>query len=114
VTWCTAHTQSHHHIARELDAHEKWPAPWVATGRAPRLVAGDRTAKILVTEFLAGELVLDSRALECLETFRQAGELLANLHAQPGHGEAAYEANENAKVLPLVAGTAFGSSTPER
>ncbi|MCW2639010.1 MAG: aminoglycoside phosphotransferase, partial [Dactylosporangium sp.] len=41
--------ESNHHIARELDAHEKWLAPWVATGRAPRLVAGDRTAKILVT-----------------------------------------------------------------
>jgi hypothetical protein len=73
VTWCTAHWESNHHIARELDAHEKWLAPWVATGRAPRLVAGDRTAKILVTEFLAGELVLGSRAQECLDTFRQAG-----------------------------------------
>jgi thiamine kinase-like enzyme len=72
VTWC-AHGASNHHIARELDAHEKWLAPWVATGRAPRLVAGDRTAKILVTEFLAGELVLGSRAQECLDTFRQAG-----------------------------------------
>jgi hypothetical protein len=73
----TAHGDSNHHIARGLDAHEKWLAPWVATGRAPRLVAGDRTAKILVTEFLAGELVLGSRAQECLETFQQAGELLA-------------------------------------
>jgi hypothetical protein len=44
----------------------------MATGRAPRLVVGDRTAKILVTEFLAGELVFGSRAQECLDTFRQA------------------------------------------
>jgi aminoglycoside/choline kinase family phosphotransferase len=91
--------ESNHHILRELDAHERWLAPWIALGRAPRLVAGDRAAKILVTEYLPGELVLGTPAQEDPDTFRQAGELLAMLHGQPGHTDATYEANENAKVL---------------
>jgi tRNA A-37 threonylcarbamoyl transferase component Bud32 len=91
--------ESNHHILRELDAHERWLAPWVALGCAPRLVAGDRGAKILVTEYLPGELVLGSPAQEDRDTFRQAGELLAMLHAQSGPVDAAYETNENAKVL---------------
>jgi hypothetical protein len=44
--------ESNHHILRELDAHQLWLAPWVALGRAPQLVAGDRHAKILVTKYL--------------------------------------------------------------
>ncbi len=90
---------SHHHVQRELDAHELWVQPWVAAGRAPRLVAGDRMAKILVTEYLYGELVLGSPAQQLPGTFRQAGALLAQLHAQPGGIDPDYEANENAKVL---------------
>lgn len=90
---------SHHHVQRELDAHELWLAPWVAIGRAPRLIAGNRAARILVTEYLPGDLVLGSAAQADPETFRQAGELLALLHGQPGRIDAEYEANENRKVL---------------
>lgn len=91
--------ESNHHIARELDAHERWLAPLVTTGRAPRLVAGNRTAKILATQYLSGHLVLDSSAQRNLDTFHQAGELLAKLHTQPGRVDPDYEANANAKVL---------------
>lgn len=91
--------ESNHHVAREIDAHEQWLSPWVALGRAPRLVASDRAASILVTEYLPGELVLGSPAQHVPDTFRQAGELLAMLHAQPGRVGASYEADENAKVL---------------
>lgn len=91
------------HIGRELDAHERWLAPWVGIGRAPRLVAGDRTARVLVTEYLPGELVLGTTAQKDPDTFRQAGELLALLHGQAGTAdpsyEASYEAQENAKIL---------------
>ena len=91
--------ESNHHVARELDAHERWLTPWVAAGRAPRLVAGDRPAKILVTQYLPGRLVLGSAAQQLPETFRQAGELLAMLHAQPAGVDPDYESRENAKVL---------------
>lgn len=91
--------EAHHHISRELDAHERWLGPWVASGRAPRLVAGDRAAEIIVTEYLPGELVLGSPAQQEPETFRQAGELLAGLHGQPGWLDASYEQEENAKIL---------------
>lgn len=87
------------HITRELDAHEWWLGPWVTAGRAPRLVAGDRESGVLLTEFLAGELVLGTHAQEEPDTFRQAGELLAILHDQPGRIDASYEATENAKIL---------------
>lgn len=87
------------HIPRELDAHEQWLAPWVDLGRAPRLVAGDRSAEILVTEYLPGHLVLGSDAQHNPDTFRQAGELLAVLHGQGGPTDSSYEARENAKIL---------------
>lgn len=91
--------ESNHHIPRELDAHERWLSPWVTAGRAPQLIAGDRTAKILVTQYLPGQLVLGSHAQQIPDTFRQAGELLAKFHAQPGFVSLDYEANENLKVL---------------
>lgn len=91
------------HVRRELDAHERWLRPWVERSRAARLVAGDADAGILVTRWLTGELVLGSPARAEPETFRQAGELLALLHAQPGRLDEGYEATENAKVLGNLA-----------
>lgn len=90
---------STNHIGRELDAHEQWLSPWVDDGRAPRLIAGDRDVQILVTEYLPGELVLDSPAQRRPDTFRQAGRLLARLHAQGGRRDSTYEARENTKIL---------------
>jgi hypothetical protein len=72
------------HLRRELQAHREWLEPWVLSGRAPRLLHADAGAKILVTEFLPGELVQGRPAEHDPDTFRQAGELLAVLHAQ-GH-----------------------------
>ena len=91
--------ESNHHVVRELDAHERWLRPWVTAGRAPRLVAGDRAAKILGTAYLPGHLVLGSQAQALPDTFRQAGELLAQLHDQTGRLDPDYESSENAKVL---------------
>jgi thiamine kinase-like enzyme len=89
-----------HHIARELEAHEKWLRPWTSVGRAPDLVHGDRDAKVLVTRHLPGSLVLGTAYADDPGTYRQAGSLLARLHAQqepvPDDG---YEAAENAKSL---------------
>ncbi|MDT0203388.1 aminoglycoside phosphotransferase family protein [Nocardioides sp. AE5] len=90
---------TNHHVARELTAHEQWLEPWVSAGRAPQLIAGDRAAKILLSEYLPGALVLDSPAQEEPDVFRQAGALLAALHAQQGGIDRDYEARENRKVL---------------
>jgi len=90
-----------HPIQRELDAHERWLAPLTTLGRAPRLVAADRGARILVTAYVPGHLVLGSPDQAAADTFRQAGRLLALLHDQPAHRrlDPDYEAHENAKVL---------------
>lgn len=95
---------SHHHTLRELDAHEAWLGPLTTIGRAPRLVAGDRDAKVLVTEYQSGDLVMGSPAQEEPDTFRQAGRLLAGLHAQAGRLDGEYEAAENAKALRNLGG----------
>lgn len=91
--------ETNHHIGRELDAHERWLSPWTSSGRAPRLVAGDRAARILVTQFLPGELVLGSAAHHDPQIFRQAGALLAAFHAQVSTIDDEYESRENAKAL---------------
>lgn len=91
--------ESAQHIPRELIAHAQWLAPWVAAGRAPRLVAGEPEAGVLVTAYLPGELVLGADAQQDPDTFRQAGELLAILHGQTRRTDASYEAQENAKIL---------------
>lgn len=89
-----------HHIARELEAHEKWLGPWTSIGRAPVLVHGDREAKLLVTRWLPGRLVLGSSHADDPSTYRQAGLLLAMLHGQQEPMvDDAYEAAENAKSL---------------
>lgn len=71
-----------HNIARELTAHEQWLEPWVRFGRAPRLVHGDRNAKLLVTEYMPGQLVESSAQEFDPGVYVQAGELLARFHGQ--------------------------------
>lgn len=70
-----------HHLARELQAHREWIGPLVAAGVAPQLVAADADAKILLTRYLEGDLVLGSVAALDPEVYRQAGARLAQLHA---------------------------------
>ncbi|CAM5778541.1 Aminoglycoside phosphotransferase domain-containing protein OS=Cellulomonas persica OX=76861 GN=CPE01_06600 PE=4 SV=1 [Cellulomonas persica] len=88
-----------HHLAREITAHEQWLGPWVAAGRAPELVRADRTAKLLVTRWLPGDLALATPAAADPATYRQAGELLAALHAQEPVLDDEYEHRENARLL---------------
>ena len=52
-----------------------------------------------MTHYLPGDLVLGSQAQESPDTFREAGELLAMLHAQSEVLDPDYESNQNAKVL---------------
>jgi aminoglycoside/choline kinase family phosphotransferase len=93
---------SDHHIARELRAHAEWLAPWVSRGRAPELVLGDSEAKLVITRFLPGRLVLGDAAQCRPETFRQAGELLALLHGQLVEVDAEHEQRENDRLLGFL------------
>lgn len=93
-----------HHIARELNAHLNWLHPWTSRGRAPTLVHGSAEWKILVTRYLPGELVLGSRHADDPSIYRQAGELLALLHAQTPARDDDYEKRENEKALAWLAG----------
>ena len=88
-----------HHIARELRAHLHWLTPWTSTGHAGRLRQYDDEAKVLVTEFVPGDLVLGHPSAEAPDTYRQAGALLARFHCQTSVPDGGYEARENAKSV---------------
>lgn len=91
--------ESDGHIAREIHAHRNWLGPWTRLGRAPMFEFGDKDAKILVTRYLPGELVLGTQSADDPSTYRQAGELLALFHAQLAVSDAHYERRENEKAL---------------
>lgn len=88
-----------HHLAREITAHWQWLRPWRSPQRAPELVQADIKAKLLLTRFLEGELVEGSPLEWDRETYRQAGELLALLHAQSTTEDVDYEATANRRAL---------------
>ncbi len=94
--------ETDHHIARELHAHRNWLRPWTTRNRAPRLLHGDDQAKLLATTYLPGSLALDHEAEPSF--YRQAGELLALLHAQTATVDADFERRENEKNLLLLDG----------
>lgn len=71
-----------HHLTRELDAHDGWTDVWTRTGRAARLVHGDRDRKLAVMEFLSGDLAYRTSVGVDPAIHRQAGVLLAAFHAQ--------------------------------
>ncbi|HTJ32571.1 MAG TPA: aminoglycoside phosphotransferase family protein [Dactylosporangium sp.] len=103
------------HIERELHAHRQWLAPWTGRGRAPALEYGDAEAKLLVTRYLPGVLVLGSEHADVGSTYRQAGELLALLHAQPVVIDDDYERRENEKSVTLLRGAhRIAAATVER
>lgn len=93
-----------HHIERELHAHLRWLRPWTSAGRAPVLEHGDAAAKLLVTSYLPGRLVLGSDHADEPTTYRQAGELLAQFHAQAVVADDEYERRENDKALAWLSG----------
>ncbi len=93
-----------HHIERELHAHLHWLSPWTSTGRAPALAHGDAAAKLLVTTYLPGQLVLGSGHADDSSIYRQAGELLALFHAQAVVTDDDYERRENDKAVEWLSG----------
>lgn len=93
-----------HHIAREIHAHRHWLGPWTSRGRAPVLAHADERAKLLVTSYLPGRLVLGSGHADDPDAYRQAGELLAVFHAQAGVPDRDYEKRSNNKSLAWLSG----------
>lgn len=87
------------HLVRELRAHREWLRPWTDAGRAPRLVHGDVSAKLLVARYLPGVLVEGTAAEHDPDTYRQAGELLAAHHGQLAVEDATYEERARDKSL---------------
>ncbi len=104
-----------HHIERELHAHRHWLGPWTAIGRAPALVHGDAEARLLVTQYLPGRLVLGGDHADDPAIFHQAGELLALFHGQSVSADDDYERRENDKALAWLSGAhRIGAPAAER
>lgn len=93
-----------HHMEREIAAHRQWTGPWVRLGRAARMLHADADAKLLVTEYLPGDLVQGSAAAAETDTYAQAGELLRVHHDQAAVEDADYERRMNAKALAWFEG----------
>lgn len=73
-----------HHFERELRGHREFTAPLLPDRRVPALLRADEGARVLLLTWLPGRLVEGDPSATEPETHRQAGELLARLHEQPG------------------------------
>lgn len=91
--------QSDRHMGREVHAHLNWLAPLTSRALAPLLTHYDTQAKLLVTHYLPGELVVRSRHANDPQVFGQAGHILALLHAQVAVEDDDFEARENRQSL---------------
>ncbi|KGN29674.1 aminoglycoside phosphotransferase [Knoellia flava TL1] len=87
------------HFPRGVRAHRSWLGPWVEAGRAPRLLHLDEDTRILVTEFVPGDLVLGGPHELDPDVHRQAGALLAMMHGQGSVVDDTYCAREQATTL---------------
>nr|WP_216645677.1 aminoglycoside phosphotransferase family protein [Isoptericola halotolerans] len=88
-----------HHLDREIVAHQTLLAPLVSGGRVPRLLHADRERHLLATAWLPGDLVEGGAAENDPDTYRQAGELLASLHALGTHVDGDWEAAQDARAM---------------
>lgn len=76
------------HFQREAAAHRGYTRPLRQTGHAARLLHVDDAARIMVLEYLPGVLVEGSDAEFSPGIHRQAGRVLAVLHAQSSYEDA--------------------------
>lgn len=97
--------ESDHHIEREIHAHLNWLDPWTRMDRASVLRHFDAGAKLLVTSCLPGRLVLGTDHADGPDTYRQAGQLLAEFHAQATVTDDDYEIREDRKALAWLSGS---------
>lgn len=78
VVKCAGSTD--HHIGREITAHESSTQQLVDLGVASRMIACNRSQRILITSYLAGVLVQDSTVELDYDLHVQAGAALRTLH----------------------------------
>ncbi|MDO5662591.1 MAG: aminoglycoside phosphotransferase family protein [Brachybacterium sp.] len=95
---------ANHHIGREITAHERWTGPLLAVGAAPRLLAADRDARLIITAYLPGRLVEGTPAEHETDVHQQAGELLARFHDQHHETDADLEGRATERSLAWLAG----------
>ncbi|WP_402465396.1 phosphotransferase [Isoptericola aurantiacus] len=100
-----------HHGDRELDAHEQVLARLAGHGRTPRLLHADLERRLLATTWLPGDVVEGAAAAGDPETYRQAGAVLARLHATGARVDGDWEAAQDARALARLAG-AHGIAPP--
>ena len=91
-----------HHLEREIRAHLEWLTPWTSIGRAPKLRHCDPEAKVVVTDYLPGRLVLGTEHVDDPDAYRQAGALLAAFHAQSVVTDPQHEHRENQRALAWI------------
>ena len=96
--------ETDHHMDREIHAHLHWSGPWVRRGRAPVLLHYAPDARIVVTTYLPGRLVLGSPYADDPDVYLQAGELLAALHGQLSVLDDGYEDAANRRALAWLDG----------
>jgi 2'-5' RNA ligase len=96
--------ESDRHIAREIRAHRLWLGPWTADGHAPQLIRADGEAKLLLRQYVDGELVERSTFEYIPDTYYQAGCLLASLHGQLESEDREFEGRAKEKTLAWLDG----------
>lgn len=87
------------HLPREISAHAGYTAPLISTGHAARLRDASAEVRVVLLDYLPGELVLGTDAEWQATTYVQAGVLLRRLHEQESRTDAEYEARATARQL---------------
>lgn len=87
------------HFERELRGHREFTGPLLPDRRVPRLVRADEDARVLLLTWLPGRLVEGDPSADRPDTHRQAGELLARLHDQPGAHSTTWLAQRRDRTL---------------
>ncbi|KJL45367.1 aminoglycoside phosphotransferase family protein [Microbacterium trichothecenolyticum] len=104
-----------HHLGRELDAHEGgYVSAWAERGHAARLRWADRQARVLVLDWLPGELAYRTAAGVDPEIHRRAGALLRQFHAQATQPSAGTDAAATRRAIAWLDSSAAIAPDVER
>ena len=87
------------HLSREISAHAGYTESLISTDHAARLRDASAADRVILLDYLPGELVLGADAEWRPDTHAQAGELLRRLHEQESRTDAEYEARATARAL---------------
>ncbi|WP_300264735.1 phosphotransferase [Microbacterium sp.] len=91
--------RNNHHIGRELSAHPEYTRSLVESALAAPLRDSDASLRVMILDFLAGELVQGTDAETHTPTYMQAGALLRALHQQETRTDADYWPRTIARAL---------------